>query len=280
MRKSFLPAALITLLSAHAAAAQPTRTCEYGRSACESYAAADAVFVGTVTRIVPATFRIDQTDSDYDQTAYVAVEKVFKGGRRGRIVLRQLGRRHAMKFVQNSRYLFYANYDRAARIWEVRPCGSTRMVDYAQDDLRFLEALPASAARSRVSGEVVHFVGPDEPQASSRLPGLRVRLFGGGREYETTTDADGVYEFYGLPPGRYKLEVRIPNGLVFFAALHSGPRPIGRARELEFELQERGCLGLSILLKTGETIKPGDGRGVGMFARPGAAATFRARPPY
>lgn len=257
--------AAVGILPARAAAGQPRRACEYGMSICESYAAADAVFVGTVTRIVPATFRIDQTDSDYDQTAYVAVEKVYKGARRARIVLRQLGRRDAQKFVQHSRYLFYANYDRAARLWEVRPCGSTRMADYAQDDLRYLDALPASAARTRVSGEVVHFAEPDEEQATSRLPGVRVRLFGGGRVYETTTDAHGVYEFTGLPPGRYRVEVRAPADLVFYAALHTGRDPFERARELEFDLAERGCAGLTILFRTAGSIKPSDGGGVGML---------------
>lgn len=275
-----LAAAAFVLLLAPAAAAQPTRACGYAMSACESYAAADAVFVGTVTRIVPATFRIDQTDSDYDQTAYVAVEKVYKGGRRARIVLRQLGRRDARKFVQNSRYLFYANYDRAARLWEVRPCGSTRMAGYAQDDLRYLDALPASAAGTRVSGEVMHFVTPDEEPEGGRLPGVRVRLFGdAGRVHETTTDAHGVYEFKGLPPGRYRIEVRAPADLVFYAAMHTGHDPVGRARALEFDLPEGGCAGLTILLRTAETIRPGDG-GVGGLARPGAAASLVAPPPY
>lgn len=279
MLKTLRTAAFVLLLGQWAAA-QPTRSCAYAMSICEAYAAADAVFVGTVTRIVPATFRADQTWADYDQTAYVAVEKVYKGRRRARLVLRQLGRRDAQKFVQNSRYLFYANYDRAAKIWEVRACGSTRMADYAQDDLRFLDALPASAARTRVSGEVMHFVTTEEEQEGGRLPGVRVRLFGGdGRVYQTTTDAHGVYEFNGLPPGRYLAEVRAPADLVFFAAMHTGRDPLSRARELEFDLAEGGCAGLTILLRAGETIRPGDG-GVGMLARPGAAATFRAPPPY
>ena len=269
MRK-FLMAGAVALVLAQAAGAQPGRECEYGMNICESYAGAELVFVGTVTRVVPETFSMKQYYGGYDQTAYVAVEKIYKGARRGRVVLRQRGQ--AEKFVARSRYLFYANYDRAARLWEVRPCGNTRLAAYAQDDLRFLDALPASAARTRVSGEVAH-IDPDEVPGVTRLPGVRVKLSGGGRVYETTTDADGLYEFTGLPPGRYRIEFRAPAGLVFYGMKHTGRDPLARARELEFELPEGGCAGAIVLFKTDEPIKPGDG-GVG------TAATFRARRPY
>jgi hypothetical protein len=278
MWKFFLTAAVV-LVSARAGGAQPGRACEYSSSVCESYAAADAVFVGTVTRIVPETIRMEQTASDYDQTAYVEVEKVYKGARRARIVLRQLGRRHAQKFIKHSRYLFYANYDRRAKIWEVRPCGNTRHAEYVQDDLRYLDALPASAARTRVSGAVARF-DPDDVESVSRLPGVTVRLFGGGRAYETKTGADGLYEFSGLPPGHYRVEVRPPNGLAFYGAMHTGYDPLARAKELEFDLAEGGCAGLTVLFKTDPTVEPGDGSGVGALRRPAAPATFRPPTPY
>lgn len=240
-----------------AADAQTRRVCDYGPAPCEAYATADAVFIGTVTKIVPATFRMGQTDDDYDQTAYVSVEKIYKGYRGRRIVLRQLGRRHAQKFVQGSRYLFYANHDRAARLWEVRPCGRTLMAEYAQIDLRYIEGLPANAVRTHVGGMIARY-DPDasaEYAGAERLVGIKVKVIGEDRGYETVTDANGQYEFYDLPPGPYRIEARVPNGLVLFGALHSGPDPLARARDLEFALNEHGCAEVTLLFMSDKMLK-------------------------
>jgi hypothetical protein len=223
------------------------------------------VFVGTVTRVVPATIRGDWTDADYDQTAYVAIKRVFKGYKGRSIVLRQLGRRDAQKFVQGAGYLFYANYDRAARSWEVRPCGRTIMSEYAQLDLRYVEGLRELAGRTRVSGRVTRFEGlrGAEETSPEPLPGVRVRLTAGARDYEARTDERGLFEFLDLPPGRYRIEARVPNGLVFFGAIHTGPDPIGRARTTELEVADRGCAEVILLYIDDKPLKKEGGRQVG-----------------
>lgn len=267
MSKRLCLAALLLLLAAHVAAAQG-RECPYGQTPCEAYAGADAVFIGRVTRIVPETFRRGQTEDDYDQTAYVAVEKVFKGYRGRRIVLRQLGSRHAQKFIGGSRYLFYANYDRAARLWEVKPCGRTRMAEYPHDDLRYLHALPANAGRARLAGELTRFdPDPDTAGTTERLAGVRLRIVGDEKEYEVTSDADGAYEIYDLPPGRYVVRPRTPPGLAFLLALHSGPSPRERVKSLEVEVKPGACAGLDIIFTTEKNLKPETGEGVGRAAR-------------
>lgn len=268
LKRALLFAALC-LLARGAAAAQGARpACDYGPAPCEAYERADAVFVGTVTRIVPESFRQGWTDADYDQTAYVSVEKVYKGYRGRRIVLRQLGRRNAQKFINHARYLFYANYDRAARLWEVRPCGRTIISEYAQLDLRYIEGLPAAAGRTRVGGKVMVF-DPDphsEKAGADWLSGVRVKLTSAAREYEAVTDELGVFEFLDPAPGRYRVEARVPNGLVFFGAIHTGPDPVGRARELEFDLEERGCAEVTLLFTQDKPLKKEGGRQVGRAA--------------
>lgn len=263
--KRVLVLVFLCLLARGWAAGQSGPECYYGVSPCEAFARADAVFVGAVKRIVPETFRDGQTYLDYDQTAYVSVEKVYKGYRGRRIVLRQLGRRGAQKFIQGVSYLFYANYDRAARIWEVRPCGRTIISEYAQLDLRYLEGLPGAAGRTRVGGKVVRFedVRNAEETSPEPLPGVRVRLAGGAREYEARTDEHGIFEFMDVPPGRYRIEARVPNGLVFFGAIHTGPDPIGRARTLDLEVGERGCAEVVLLYTDDKPLKRDGGRQVG-----------------
>jgi hypothetical protein len=53
--------------------------CNYNASPCEALANADAVFIGQVTKIAPETISIWQRDADYDQTANVVIEKMYKG---------------------------------------------------------------------------------------------------------------------------------------------------------------------------------------------------------
>ncbi|HEX8162598.1 MAG TPA: hypothetical protein VF538_12045 [Pyrinomonadaceae bacterium] len=80
MKKISLPILALLLLCAPALAQK--RACDYGATICEAGAKADAIFVGEVRRIVPATTEVGQTADDYDQTAYVTVHKVLKGTKR------------------------------------------------------------------------------------------------------------------------------------------------------------------------------------------------------
>ncbi len=224
------------------------RACDYGSTICEAYAEAGAIFIGEVSKVVPATTNIWQTEDDYDQTAYVKVRKVFKGAQGSSIVLRQLGRRHTRKFIPGETYLFFADYVPALKLWEVRPCGRTRIAKYAQADLSYLNGRSRYAGRTRLAGEVVRYVEADAETAAGRLPGVKLKIVGADREYETVTDANGFYEVYDLPPGKYTVRPAVPDGLVFLWALHSGRDPVARAKSLEIELREGDCTDLDIIL--------------------------------
>lgn len=255
--KPFICALLLALFIPTVALANE---CDTGATPCDAYASADAVFIGYVTKITPEFFRQGQTDSDYDQTAYVRVERRYKGYQGARIVLHQLGRLHAEKFIANSSYLFYASYDKRARRWWVRPCGRTRLTDYVQDDLRYLAGLPKSAGRTRVAGRVTRYDANEETQGSTEpLAGVRLTIVGKAGEYEAVTDADGIYELYDLPSGEYTVRARIPAGLRFMLAMHYGtPDEMReRARDLTFEVRAGGCAGLGLILTT-DAVPPRD----------------------
>ena len=227
-----------------------TSECDDGMSPCEAYASADAVFVAKVTKISPQTIAIWQRDKDYDQTANLVVEKSYKGIKRNRLTLHQLGRKSAPKFVLGSRYLFYANFDRVTKKWEVRPCGRTGMAKYLQDDLHYLDGLPASLNKTRIAGKVVRYeTDRDNPQGTvEKLAGIRISIKGEGRKYEVVTDTEGMYELYGAPPGRYVIQADIPNGLVLYGVTHYGPFDRLKVRSLVVELKERGCSGAGLIL--------------------------------
>jgi hypothetical protein len=262
MKKLFLSTLTIFLLSASGFSQRHTcnySASDYGASVCEAYANADAVFIGEVIKIVQQTINIQQTDDDYDQTAHITIHKLYKGAPRASIVLRELGSRHTQKFILGARYLFYANYVPALKIWEVRSCGRTRLADYVQADLLYLNGLPKNSKRTRIAGEVARYEPTNDASESPvRLPGVKLKIIGEGREYEAVSDAQGIYEIYDLPPGKYTIRPVIPSGLTFLWALHSGRDAVARAKSLEFDLSPGGCAEMEILLTTEKNAKGGD----------------------
>lgn len=248
---------LFLLFTAASACLAQTAECNDNPSPCEAYAGADAVFLAKVIKIVPETIQIWQRDKDYDQIANVVVEKTFKGTTGNRLVLHQLGRKNAPKFILGSKYLFYANFDRVTKKWEVRPCGRTRLANYVQDDLHYLNGLPASANKTRIAGEVSrHDTDEDNPQGTNqRLPGIKIKITGAGKEYEVVTDANGVYELYGAAPGKYVIHPEIPSGLVLLLVVHYGPFDLSQVRSLKVELKEGGCSGATILFTPDRTLQ-------------------------
>ena len=224
--------------------------CSTNVNPCEAYAEAEAVFVAKVTRVVQPPLQIWQRDNDYDQVAYVTVEKMFKGVPRKTMVLHQLGRKIAPKFISGTSYVFYANLDPVTKKWEVRRCGRTRMSKYANDDLRYFEGLPARLKQTRIAGEVTRYdTHEEEPQGrTERLAGIRIHIKGEGKEYEVVTDDRGVYELTGVPAGKYVVQPVIPAGLTLMFVMPDGPFDRTKAKSLNIELKERGCASLNIIL--------------------------------
>lgn len=227
--------------------------CDNSVTPCEAYAQADAIFMGKVIQISPQTTSIWQRNGDYDQIATVVVEKVYKGTARKRMVFHQLGRKISPKLILNSSYLFYANLDRQTKKWEVRRCGRTIMARYAQDDLRYLERPRENANQSRIAGVVMRYT-PDEdtPGKAERLAGLKIRIIGEEKQYEVVTGADGIFELYGAPPGKYVIQPDIPSSLTVMGVIHYGPFDRSKLKSLNIELKERECSGVMILLERRE----------------------------
>lgn len=260
--KSILTATFLLLLNAISSLAQVS-DCDFNPTPCEAYAKADAIFIAKVTHISPQTIEIWQRDKDYDQTAHVVIEKNYKGIKRNRLVLHQLGRKIAPKFILGQRYLFYANFDRRTKTWEIRRCGRTRMVRYVQDDLHYLAGLPASLNKTRIAGEVIrHEADEGNLQGTSqRLSGVRIRIKGEDKEYEVVTDVHGIYELRGAPAGKYQIQPDLPAGLVLMLVMHYGPIDVSKFQSSKIELHEGGCSGVGFILTSNRTLtKPAIGR--------------------
>lgn len=92
-------------------------------------------------------------------------------------------------------------------------CSRTRPVQYAAVDLRLLRR-PSPPGATRVTG-VVH--GPEtftpgrvRPRTPAFVSGARIDIVGSTGASTIATDAAGVYELDGLPPGDYTVRLSVP----------------------------------------------------------------------
>ncbi|MGQ0760600.1 MAG: hypothetical protein ACT4OT_01085 [Acidobacteriota bacterium] len=92
-------------------------------------------------------------------------------------------------------------------VWIVGTCGRSSNVDYAGDDLLYLNNLQKARGRTRISGTVRFAAESDESVA-----GRKIRIVGAKKQYEVKTDENGVYELYDVPAGKYAVVPEIPKG--------------------------------------------------------------------
>ena len=161
-----------------------------------------------------------------------AVES-FKGSRKGELFfLLQPGHDCAPKFKTGERVLLYLNRSPIG-LWEAFGCSRTQPLESAVDDLRFLRSLPGSADKNRLAG-VVALHENSVSEGFRRVHGLskiHVHLISEVNSMEVVTDDGGVYEWYGLPPGNYRIVIDTPKGLrIYFPMIAGGE---GRRNRLD-----------------------------------------------
>ncbi|HKG11769.1 MAG TPA: hypothetical protein VKB12_00460, partial [Pyrinomonadaceae bacterium] len=158
------------------------------------------------------------------------------------------------KFDAGARLLFYATYEPKSKTWEVYGCNRGSNLEGAADDLLYLRALPLSAGRNRVSGTLAHYEdGPDKSfSLVERVAGAKVSIKGKDKTYEVTTNADGVYELYDLPPGEYTIEPELPFGLKVRFPMHFGPA--GKGPGVTVKLTEKTSAGSDFVLNSDNSI--------------------------
>ena len=120
-------------------------------------------------------------------------------------------------------YLFYLSpRENAPQLWHAEGCGKSKrlwdfgsgMVEYASDDLSYLEKKDQVKGRTRISGTLIscQWSFSDGRATFKKMAGRKVRIIGEKKTFEAVTDEDGVYEIYGLPPGRYTVQPEVVKG--------------------------------------------------------------------
>lgn len=105
------------------------------------------------------------------------------------------------------KFLFYLKRFGGEPAWIAGTCGRSNRVDYAADDLLYLDKMEKVRGKTRISGTLGFAAETDES-----VEGRKIRIVGAGKTYEARTDENGVYEIYDVPAGRYSVEPEIPRG--------------------------------------------------------------------
>ena len=210
-------------------------SCGGTTSVCGSFAAAEAVFVGSVTRVENKTVKGEEgREYIVSQLAYVQVDEAFKGVKTPELILRSYGTSCDPQYKEGQRWLFYAYYKKEDKAWSIAACDRSSQLQGAEDDLLFLRGLPVSSQKTRISGEL-------KTQDSKPLMGVKVKLIGESKTQEVFTDKNGVYEAYDLPPGKYFIEPEIPLNLKL--SFTSRSMSTDRSRS-QVELKKNSCAGV------------------------------------
>jgi hypothetical protein len=233
-------------------------SCGGSPTVCESYAAAQAVFIGVVQKV-------EQHESKESrgagatisgQTAHVQVERVFKGKDEAEVIFRSGNTSCDVFYKEGQRWLFYAYQDEKSRAWRISPCDRSTLVENAADDLLYLQALPASAQKTRVSGDLAHYETDPAKGFSlvENLSGVRVKVSDGQKTHDVYTDGNGVYEIYDLPPGRYAIRPEIPPGLKIRFPMYRGEIDYSDRNAIKVILKEKSCAGADFVFSANTSI--------------------------
>jgi hypothetical protein len=216
---------LLLAFAAHAEAC----VCSGWPSIKQAWQEAPAVFLGTVEKADP--------DGDPRQTMFqeqsirIRVDEAFKGVSTGQIIeLHEGGSDCAAKFRTGQRAVFYLNRGREPGTWGISPCShALGSAEPQGDDLLFVHGLPKSATGARLSGQVGFYEEGSEDafRKIGGAPNISIKISGpGGYERTLTTNADGVYEVYGLPPGKYSVRMEPPKGWKVHFPVTEGSVPV------------------------------------------------------
>ncbi len=105
------------------------------------------------------------------------------------------------------RFLFYLHSNKITEAMVVGQCGRSQYLEHASEDLLFLDNLSKMRGMTRISG-VVEF----EKDGEASVAGIKITIISAKKSYQVTSDENGVYEIYDLPPGKYWIKPYIPEG--------------------------------------------------------------------
>jgi hypothetical protein len=185
-----------------------------GRPACEAAWRAAAVFAGEVLEIAAVDPKTDRSRAGHLRVRLRVLEP-FTGVDSAEVEVYTA--EHTIgcgyRFSRGGRYLVFAHRSLDGPL-SVSGCSSTKELRF-NGDHKYLRSLKASTPQfGRLRGLVTYFKESSGFWGKRTQPfdGARIIASGEGQTLEVVTGRDGKFEIVA-PPGRYKLEVRLKDGL-------------------------------------------------------------------
>jgi hypothetical protein len=133
-------------------------------------------------------------------------------------------------FKPGHRYLVFATAGTDGGL-RVSLCSATREFDGTGEANAFLQSLTQPESGGRAFGSVTlsqRVFGPDGAPSTETPMELRVKLSGDGQN-RTVVSTGGKYEFTGLAPGRYEVDISLPDGYSAWSSMRPIEIPNRRA---------------------------------------------------
>lgn len=188
-------------------------------SVCDAYTQASAVVIAEVVSIERDTFSFEERLAGGREmkvtagtTVKLRVYQWFKG--RGHKTIKVVKKNSTCDWMFGSsqlktKFLFYLSYSEKTREYSVVPCGRSDRFARSHDDLSWLNGLPGSLKRTRISGVTQTF----EDDVFSRLPSVKLQISGSGGKTSLASDTAGLYEIWDVSAGKYRITAEAPPDL-------------------------------------------------------------------
>ena len=227
LKKSRLFSFVSSVLVLFLASLQVWASCPgiYQHPPCAEYWRADAVFIATAIKVEHKQMPADLLYYPKSMVVTLAVDESFRGIEEKQVVLdlNDCG----YQFKQGEKYLVYAHRRRDNSKLDVRTGGSrTQPLAEAAEDLEYIRSVLRGEKQPVIVGTVGQTTADIRSSSNSTrinysnllgpifygnpAPGVKVFAVGKEQTYETIADDKGVYRFFDLPAGEYKLSPDFP----------------------------------------------------------------------
>lgn len=246
-------------------------SCDRYLSVCQAYDSAESVFLGTVTKVVDTKIKSSWVETlpngkEKRETVkgwkhYIKVEKTYKGTQQNEIVLAiENDYCSGIKYPVGSKLLLYVLYDKEGKVWLGDGyCG--RSGYSRQEDLYYLNGLPKTLTQTIITGNFRRFEDkPDKNRKRSEiLANSKLTISSKTNSYNLTTDENGNYQIYDLPPDTYEITPETLEGLIIRFPIYYGFGGVieavsNKSKSVTVDLKENRCVGVSFVFKTDTSV--------------------------